>query len=89
MNYTCEEKVKIVVDIAKRLKLFPSAHGGTLDLYNEQYLFFKKFKALTNEWIRTDDCELKGTIPFEEISSNFEYHFPRDKSVTPVFVLRR
>ena len=37
MNYTREEKVKIIVDIAKNLKSFPAKNGGSVNLYNDEY----------------------------------------------------
>ena len=47
MNYTREEKVKIIVDIAKNLKNFPAKNGSSVNLYNNQYTFIEKFKSIT------------------------------------------
>lgn len=88
MFYNKEEKVAIVVDIVKKLKTFPQKHGGTIDLYNNQYSFVEKFKAITMDWIKTDQSEFKGSLYFEEINKYFEYKFPKKKSDEPLFVLR-
>ena len=87
MDYSRDEKVIIVVDISKKLKNFPGKHG-TINLYNDQYLFFEKFKEITNTWINTENHSSSGTIQFDEIGKYFEYKFPCNKSEEPLFVLR-
>ena len=88
MNYTREEKVKIIVDIAKNLKNFPAKNGGTVNLYNNEYTFLEKFKSITMQWIQTDNSEYEGFLYFEEINKYFEYKFPSKKNKEPLFVLR-
>jgi len=88
MNYTREEKVKIIVDIAKNLKNFPAKNGSSVNLYNNQYTFIEKFKSVTMKWIQTDNSEYEGFLYFEEINKYFEYKFPRSKNKEPLFVLR-
>ena len=89
MNYNKSDKVKIVIDIIKKLKKFPSTYNGEIDIYNEQYSYYDEFKNVTNKWINTDKIELKGTIEFYELNTNFEYYFPMNKTEEPLFVLRR
>ena len=89
MSYSKSDKVKIIVDITKQLKLFPSANGGTIDIYNDEYTYIDEFKKITNKWINEDDLDLRGFIHFEEINKYFEYHFPRSKNNQPLFVLRK
>ena len=86
--YSKEEKVKIIVDIAKKLKAFPSRGGGTINLYNDQYLFIEEFKKITNKWINEEGSEFSGFMHFHEISKDFEYMFPSSKNTIPLFVLR-
>jgi len=88
MNYTREEKVNIIVDIAKNLKNFPAKNGSSVNLYNDQYSFVEKFKSISMEWIKIDNSEYKGFLYFEEINKYFEYNFPRCKNEKPLFVLR-
>ena len=89
MSYSKSDKVKIIVDITKQLKLFPSANGGTIDIYNDEYTYIDEFKKITNKWINEDDLDLRGFIHFEEINKYFEYHFPKSKNNQPLFVLRK
>ena len=49
MSYSKSDKVKIIVDITKQLKLFPSANGGTIDIYNDEYTYIDEFKKITNK----------------------------------------
>ena len=87
-TYSKGEKVKIIVDITKKLKSFPSKEGGTMNLYSEQYLFIEDFKRITRQWIEEEGSEFKGFMRFHEISKEFEYLFPSTKQEEPLFVLR-
>lgn len=87
--YSKEEKVKIIVDIAKKLKEFPSVGGGTINLYNDQYLFIEDFKKITSRWINEEGSEFNGFMHFHEINKDFEYMFPSSKLKNPLFVLRK
>ena len=87
-NYTRSDKVRIVVDIIKKLKKFPATRGGTIDLFIEHYCYIEEFKEITNKWINEEFSEYNGKIHFHEINKYFEYKFPSDKSKEPLFVLR-
>ncbi len=86
--YSKGEKVQFIVDIAKKLQMFPSHGGGTINLYNDQYLFIDEFKKITNRWIHEEGSEFNGSIHFHEINKDFEYKFPSSKDKIPLFVLR-
>jgi|TARA_B100001093_G_scaffold519943_2_gene611598 hypothetical protein len=88
MYYSKEEKVKIIVDIIKKLKTFPTKNGSTIDLYNKQYNFVEKFKTISMNWVNTEHSEFEGSIYFEELNKYFEYNFPSEKKTEPLFVLR-
>ena len=87
-TYSKGEKVRIIVDITKKLKSFPSKEGGTMNLYNEQYLFVEDFIRITRQWIEEEGSEFKGFMHFHEINKEFEYLFPSTKQEEPLFVLR-
>ena len=88
MYYTKEEKVKIIVDIIKKLKKFPTKNQSTIDLYNKEYSYVEKFKTISMEWINNENTEFKGSIYFEELNKYFEYKFPSKNNIEPLFVLR-
>tara|TARA_X000000950_G_scaffold100480_2_gene127018 strand:+ start:7307 stop:7591 length:285 start_codon:yes stop_codon:yes gene_type:complete len=88
MYYSKEEKVKIIVDIIKKLKTFPTKNGSTIDLYNKEYNFVEKFKTISMNWVNTEHSEFEGSIYFEELNKYFEYNFPSKKNTEPLFVLR-
>ena len=89
MYYTKEEKLCYILDIVKKLKTFPSRSNSTINLYNDQYLFVEKFKKIYNKWLDDDKCDLQGFLYFEEINKYFEYRFPCNKNIEPLFVLRQ
>ena len=86
--YSKQEKVAIIVDIAKKLKTFPTSTGGTKNLYNDNYLFLDRFKKITMDWINNEKSKYNGMIYFEELNKYFEYDFPDTKKKEPLFVLR-
>ena len=88
MYYSKEEKVKIIVDIIKKLKTFPTKNGSTIDLYNKEYKYVEKFKTISMNWVNTEHSEFEGSIYFEELNKYFEYNFPSKKKNEPLFVLR-
>ena len=89
MYYSKKDKVKIILDIIYKLKNFPSTTGSTINLYNDQYLFYSRFKEITNKWINEHYSSFKGSIPFEELGTHFEYFFPCKKQEDVLFVLRK
>lgn len=89
MYYCKKDKVKIILDIIYKLKNFPSCTCDTINLYNDQYLFYSKFKEITNKWINEHYSSFKGSIPFEELGTHFEYFFPCKKQEDVLFVLRK
>ena len=88
MYYLKKDKVKIVVDIVRKLKTFPSKSGNTIDLYQDCYPFKERFKNITNRWINEPNSKFQGTIYFEELGKYFEYDFPDNQNKQPLFVLR-
>ena len=48
-----------------------------------------KFKEITNKWINEHYSSFKGSIPFEELGTHFEYFFPCKKQEDVLFVLRK
>lgn len=89
MHYTKDEKVKIVVNIIKKLKSFPAKNGSTIDLYNKEYSYVEKLKDITMKWINEANNSAKGMLYFEELNKYFEYNFPDNNKIEPLFVLRK
>lgn len=93
MFYSKVERLKIILDISKKLKNFKSPSGNEIiDLYNDQYSFIQEFKKISNEYIQQDDNnvkEYKGTLIFEEIDRNIDYIFPAKNYKEPLFVIRK
>ncbi len=89
MYYTKVDKINIILDIIKKLKTFPSVNETTINLYNDQYLFYSRFKELSNKWINEDKSYFSGKIYFEELGTHFEYIFPKETCDEPLFVLRK
>ena len=81
-------KLKLLSTSIKQLKLFPSANGGTIDIYNDEYTYIDEFKKITNKWINGDDLDLRGFIHFEEINT-LNIIFQKSKNNEPLFVLRK
>ena len=85
--YSKGEKVKIIVEIINKLKTFPSKTGEPINLYNDEYLFVDEFNKITRRWINEESSEFSGFIHFHEINKDFEYIFPSNKNISPLFVL--
>lgn len=92
MYYTQAERLKIVVDIATKLKNFKTKNGQVVNLYNENLCSFMiDFKQICNAYIKQDDATLvdfKGTLEFQEIDRTIEYVLPVKKHDEPLFVIR-
>ena len=87
--YLQKEKLKIVLDIVRKLKNFKGANGHEVDLYKPQYSYYDEFKEITNKYINEQGTrDLKGTIVFFEIGCVIDYVFPYSKK-KPLFVFRK
>ena len=87
--YNKRDKINKILEIIKKLKTFPATNGGTIDLYRDHYIFYDTFKKITNKWINEHYSSFKGSIPFEELGTHFEYIFPSKKDDEVLFVLRK
>lgn len=85
-----KERLQIVLDIAQKLRNFPSADGcRTVDLYNEAFPAIAQLKKVFHEYVRNESGNsLAGKIRFPEIHKTIEYILPVKSHVEPVFVLR-
>lgn len=84
------ERLQTVLDIAKKLRNFPSTDGSrTVDLYNESFPAIAQLKKVFNEYIRNEHRDsVAGKIRFPEIHKTIEYILPAKSVIEPVFVLR-
>ena len=86
-TYSQQEKVKICMDIIFKLKNFKNPQNIPVDLFNENYTFVKIIKNIFNDYIR-GDTYFKGTVEFEEIGKQINYHLPLTKNHKPLFVIK-
>ena len=84
--YTQTEKIEICKEIATRLKEFEGPQGK-VNLYNDSFSFVPQLKALFKEYIHGNTF-FKGTLSFEEINKQINYHLPLTKNHSPLFVIR-
>ena len=84
MYYTQAERLKIVVDIATKLKNFKTRNGQIVNLYSDNLCsFITDFKQICNSYIKQDEAKLvdfRGTLEFEEIDRTIEYVLPVKKA---------
>jgi len=86
-TYSQQEKVKICMDIISNLKNFKNSENIPVNLFNENYTFVKTIKTIFNDYIH-GDTYFKGTIEFEEIGKQINYHLPWTKNHKPLFVIK-
>lgn len=85
---TKEERLKIILEICKKLKQFPKTNtyvndpNPFVDLYNSEYDAIKYLKNVFNDYLNQDDSKPKlligfnGKIKFPEINKQIEYILP-------------
>jgi hypothetical protein len=92
--YTKEEKLNIILDIAKKLKNFKGKNNQIVDLYKDEISFIEDFKKISNEYIKyipSDENNVKefnGSFDFIELGKRIDYVFPILKKDKPLFVIR-
>lgn len=88
-----QERLKIVLEICKKLRDFPTSTGTTIDLYNGHYDAIHKIKEVFTEYVNQDDSKhligFSGKIDFPEIGRKIEYVLPIQNSVNSLFVFRK
>jgi len=88
---TKEERLNIVLDIAKKLKNYNTPKGEIVNLYNDEYSFVPELKKIFNDYIKQEDdlaLDYSGILRFEEINKWIEYKLPIKKNAQPLFVIR-
>ena len=85
-NYNKEERLKIILDLIKKLKHF-NINNEIIDLYNSKYSFIDEFKIITSRYIKEGNLE-KGFLEFKEIEKKIEYIFPVKNYKKQLFVIR-
>ena len=51
------DRLKIVLDLSKKLKFFKGRNNENIDLYNDMYSFIRDFKKICNDY---RECENKS-----------------------------
>jgi hypothetical protein len=88
-----EDRLKVVLEIASKLKKFPASDNTTtLDLYNSSFDSITKLKKVFNDYINQDDTKhvigYSGKIKFPEINRYIEYILPIQKHVEALCVFK-
>lgn len=86
-----KERLEVVLEIAKKLREFPTSTGTTIDLYNGYYDAIHEIKSVFNQYVNQDDTQLiefSGNIDFPELGRKIEYVLPIEKRINSLFVLR-
>jgi len=86
-RYSQDEKLKLTINIVKKLKFYESDDGQIVDLYKDSYSYVAKLKKVFNDYIK-GDTEFKGEVIFEELGKKIEYRLPIYKKYNPLFVIR-
>ena len=86
-RYSQDEKLKLTINIVKKLKFYESNDGQIVDLYKDSYSYVAKLKKVFNDYIK-GDTEFKGEVFFEELGKKIEYRLPIYKKYNPLFVIR-
>ncbi len=87
-----QERLKVVLEICKKLKTFPTSTGSTLDLYNSYYDAIHEVKQVFNEYINQDESNLvtfSGKVDFPEMGRTIEYILPIKEGINSTFVFRK
>ena len=95
-NRTKEEKVKLVMQLIKKLKYFPRSdfftcndiNNAYVDLFNINYPAIKELKKSFDEYIN-NDYSVSGKIKFDEINRRIEFNLPIKSYIEPLFVLKQ
>ena len=83
--YSQNERIKIVLDIVKKLVNY-STEGGIINLYNDEYSYVKEFKQIKNDYIHNEKTYY-GILEFLEIGKKLEYYLPIRKKNKPKFII--
>jgi hypothetical protein len=95
-----QDRILIVLDIAKKLRQFPKKTcfmndpHPYVDLYCESYTAIHELKHIFASYVNQDDTKqdtlksFSGTIMFDEIGRRIEYVLPIRKHNQPLFVLK-
>lgn len=98
-NYRSKsDRVDIVLNIVRQLKMFPNPNPhikDTVDLYQDDYSYVTKLKQVFTNYIKQDDehpetmKEYRGVVFLEEtLKKDIEYILPIHKKKEPLFVIR-
>ena len=84
--YSVAERLKIVLDITKKLKYYEGKDGQIINLYSDEYSYCPEFKKIINDYIANEKT-YSGTLDFVEIGKKLEYYLPIRKKNTPKFII--
>lgn len=91
-----EERLRVILDIAKKLKQFPKSGNLSesiyIDLWNSELPGIQKIKNEFNWYVNQDDTHknivgISGKVKCPEINKIIKYTIPIKKNTEPTFVL--
>jgi negative regulator of genetic competence, sporulation and motility len=83
--YSQNERIKIVIDIVKKLVNYKT-ENGIVNLYNDEYSYVSEFKKISNDYIHNEKT-YSGILEFVEIGKKIEYYLPIRKKNKPKFII--
>jgi negative regulator of genetic competence, sporulation and motility len=83
--YSQNERIKIVIDIVKKLVNYKT-ENGIVNLYNDEYSYVSEFKKISNDYIYNEKT-YSGILEFVEIGKKIEYYLPIRKKNKPKFII--
>ena len=85
-TYSQNERIKIVLDIVKKLVHYNAKDGQIINIYSDEYSYVKEFKQITNDYIHNEKT-YSGILDFVEINKKIEYYLPIRKKNKPKFII--
>jgi hypothetical protein len=86
-NYSQTERIKIVLDIVKKLVNYNNTKDGRMiNIYLDEYSYTSEFKKITNDYIHNEKT-YSGILEFVEIGKKIEYYLPIKRKNKPKFII--
>lgn len=100
-KYTKQQRLKIVLDICKKLKNFPTAQHtifetqeSHLNLYDTDYIAIIQLKKVFSDYVNQNDTSpntlvgFSGKIKFPELNKTIHYILPIKSHIEPTVVFK-
>jgi len=88
---TKQERVTMILYLARKLQHFPIQYDKHMNLYSSEFQAIQQLKNIFNDYINQDDSYAtgrSGKIKFDELNKTIEYILPIRKNVEPTLIFR-